>query len=169
MEVLKVREDLQAEINHLQAIVAEAESLMGEKVVENECLHGALQKKEFISIGLKMVLALEERRKEVEGRVAELEFHEAKSISEAVAQTVEEFKSSSKMRDLNIAFSQKTFIKDFELYEGKVARRFSELDLEFLEEDDDKEVGPSDAVIDPSSVEPTFDSSEPTVETPEPV
>ena len=42
----------------------------------------------------------------------------SKSISEVVAQAMEEFKTSSEMKDLNIAFSQKAFIKDFELYEG---------------------------------------------------
>ncbi|EHA8586430.1 hypothetical protein COCNU_scaffold000363G000020 [Cocos nucifera] len=52
-----------------------------------------------------------------------------------VAQVVEEFKTSPKM-DLNITFSQETFIKGFELYEGKVVRRFPELDLSFLKEEE---------------------------------
>ncbi|EHA8589298.1 hypothetical protein COCNU_scaffold008927G000010 [Cocos nucifera] len=44
VEVLKVREDLQAKINHLQAMVAKAKRLMGEKTVESSSpSHGGVQ------------------------------------------------------------------------------------------------------------------------------
>ncbi|EHA8587480.1 hypothetical protein COCNU_scaffold002353G000010 [Cocos nucifera] len=70
VEVLKVREDLQVEINHLQAMAAEAECLTEEKTMKNESLRSALRKEEFISIGLKAALALEE---EARLKVTELE------------------------------------------------------------------------------------------------
>ncbi|KAG1342267.1 hypothetical protein COCNU_05G004960 [Cocos nucifera] len=91
----------------------------------------------------------------------------SKSVSKATAQIVE-FNASSEM-DLNIAFSQKAFIKDFELYEGRVARKFPELDLSFLEEELDEEAGPSDAAADPSPTEVVFESSKPAVEVLEPM
>ncbi|EHA8587534.1 hypothetical protein COCNU_scaffold002525G000040 [Cocos nucifera] len=85
--------------------------------------------------------------------VAELEAQMSKFILEAVAQAMEEFKTSSKMKDLNITFSQKAFIKGFELYEGRIVQRFFELDLGFLEEEEiDEEVGPSSIRADPSSI-----------------
>ncbi|KAG1365026.1 putative Pentatricopeptide repeat-containing protein, mitochondrial [Cocos nucifera] len=62
-KVLKVREDLQAEINRLRAMAAEAECLVEEKTVENKSLRSALRKEEFISVGLKAALALEEEEK----------------------------------------------------------------------------------------------------------
>ncbi|EHA8588260.1 hypothetical protein COCNU_scaffold004569G000010 [Cocos nucifera] len=72
--VLKVREDLQAEINHLQTMAVEAEHLAGEKMMESESLHGILQKEEFISTGLKVVLTLEEEeKKEARLKIVKLE------------------------------------------------------------------------------------------------
>ncbi|KAG1358609.1 hypothetical protein COCNU_08G000550 [Cocos nucifera] len=104
-EMLNVREGLQAEINHLQMMATEAERLAGEKVVENESLHSALQKEEFVLTKLKEALALEEKRKQkVEGRVAGLEAQMPKSISEVAAWAMEEFRVFPKMKDLNIAF-----------------------------------------------------------------
>ena len=111
----------------------------------------------------------EERRKKSKNRIAKLETQMAKSISEAMTQAMEEFKASFKMRNLNIKFGQEAFIKDFELYEGRVARRFFELNLKFLKEEDDVEVGPSDVVVDPSFIELVFDPSEPTIKVFEPV
>ncbi|KAG1334183.1 hypothetical protein COCNU_03G003020 [Cocos nucifera] len=94
----------------------------------------------------------------------------AKSILEAVAQAVEEFKIFFEMKDLTIAFSQKAFIKGFELCEGKVAWRFLELDLSFLEKEEavGEEAGPSSTRADLSFVEPTMEVPEPTSEVPEP-
>ncbi|EHA8587067.1 hypothetical protein COCNU_scaffold001368G000010 [Cocos nucifera] len=147
----------------------EAEHLTGEKMMENESLHSALQK-EFVSIRLKTALPLEEeRRQEAEGRVAGLEAQMLKSISETVARAMEDFKASPKMKDLNIAFGQQAFIKDFELYKGRVARRFPKLDLRFSEEEDDVEAGPFDVAVNPSSVELASGLSEPATEAPEPV
>ncbi|EHA8586437.1 hypothetical protein COCNU_scaffold000378G000010 [Cocos nucifera] len=78
---------------------------MEEKATENENLRKALWKEELISIGLKATLALEEeKKKEVEIKVTELEVKMSNSISEAAARAVEEFKASFEMKDLNIAF-----------------------------------------------------------------
>lgn len=162
-EVLKVREDLQAEIHRLQAMAAEAERLAGEKTTESESLRGALRKEEFVLAGLKAAQTLEEEeKKEARAKVAELEAQMVKSISEAAAQAVEEFNASSEMKDLNIAFSQKAFIKGFELCEGMVARRFSELDLGFLEgeEETGEEAEPSSAAANPSFAEPVVEVPE---------
>ncbi|EHA8586531.1 hypothetical protein COCNU_scaffold000483G000010 [Cocos nucifera] len=63
VKVLKVREDLLAEINHLQAMTAKAECLAREKIAESESLHNALRREEFILVRLKAALALEEKEK----------------------------------------------------------------------------------------------------------
>ncbi|EHA8587252.1 hypothetical protein COCNU_scaffold001707G000010 [Cocos nucifera] len=60
------------------------------------------------------------------------------------------------------------FIKGFELYEGRVAWRFPELDLNFLKEEPNEEAGPSGAAADSSPTEVVPNSSEPTVEVPKP-
>ncbi|EHA8587749.1 hypothetical protein COCNU_scaffold003121G000010 [Cocos nucifera] len=170
VEALKVQENLQAKIDCLQGKVDEAECLTEEKATKNENLRGVLRKEELISIRLKAAFALEEeKKKEVEIKVIELEVKMSKSISEVAARAMEEFKASFKMKDLNIAFSQKAFIKGFELYEGNVAQKFSELDLSFLEEELDKEMGPSNATADPSPAKVVFESSEPTAEVLEPM
>ncbi|EHA8586813.1 hypothetical protein COCNU_scaffold000979G000030 [Cocos nucifera] len=82
---------------------------------------------------------------------------------------MEEFKVSSEMKDLNIAFSQEAFIEGFELCEGRVARRFPELDLSFLgEEEAGKKVGPSSIEANLSSTKPIAEVLEPAMEVPEP-
>ncbi|KAG1355318.1 hypothetical protein COCNU_07G014300 [Cocos nucifera] len=89
----------------------------------------------------------------------------AKSILETMIRAVEEFKISPKMQNLNVEFGQKAFIKNFDLYEGRVARMFLELDLSFLkEEEDDVDAGPSNAIV-----ELAFGPSEPVAEAPEPI
>ena len=60
-------------------------------------------------------------------------------------------------------------MKGFELCKGRVAQRFLELNLKFLDEEDDAEAGLFDAAIDPSSIETTSDPFEPTVEAPKPI
>ncbi|EHA8587070.1 hypothetical protein COCNU_scaffold001372G000010 [Cocos nucifera] len=94
---------------------------MKEKAMENENLWGALWKEELVSIELKAALVLEEEKKEVEIKVIELEVKMSKSILEVVVRGMEEFKASSKIKDLNIAFDQKAFIKGLELCEDRVA------------------------------------------------
>ena len=72
------------------------------------------------------------------------------------------------MTNLNVEFDQEVFIKGFELYEDRVARRFPELNLSFLEEEkDEADVGPSDAAVDPPFVESVFGPFESTAEVPE--
>ncbi|KAG1366975.1 hypothetical protein COCNU_13G007650 [Cocos nucifera] len=106
--------------------------------------------------------------KEVENKVAELEARMAKSISKVMTQSMEKFKASSEMRNLNVEFGQEAFIKNFKLYKGRMARRFFELDLSFLEEEEDEvDTGPSDAAVDPSFIELASDPSESAAEVPE--
>ena len=81
---------------------------------------------------------------------------------------MKEFKASFEMKDLNIAFGHEVFIKNFKLYEGWVAQRFLELDLSFLEEESDEEVGPSGVIADFSPIEVVLKSFEPTAEMPKP-
>ncbi|EHA8588032.1 hypothetical protein COCNU_scaffold003949G000010 [Cocos nucifera] len=170
-EVALTTKDLRAEIYHLQERVVKVEHLAEEKATNIESFQGVLRKEEFISVGVKATLALEvERKKEVENKVAELEARMAKLVLEVMTQAVEEFTASFETRNLNVEFDQEAFIKDFELCKCRVARRFPELDLKFLEEeDDDVEAGPSYAIVDPSFVELAFGPSEPAIEAPEPV
>ena len=72
--------------------------------------------------------------------------------SEAGARAVEEFKASSEMEDLKVQFGLDAFIKGFELCQEKVAGRFLELDLGFLNEASDDEAGPSEIAAHPSPV-----------------
>ena len=65
---------------------------------------------------------------------------------------MEEFKASSEMEDLKVQFSQDAFIKGFELCQEKMAGRFSELDLDFLNEASDDEARPSEAATGPPPV-----------------
>ena len=65
---------------------------------------------------------------------------------------MEEFKASSKMEDLQVQFGQDAFIKGFKLCQKKVAERFPELDLGFLDEASDDEAGPSETAAGPPPV-----------------
>ena len=56
------------------------------------------------------------------------------------------------MEDLKVQFSQDAFIKGFELCQEKVAGRFSELDLGFLDEASDDEAGPSKVTVGPPPI-----------------
>ena len=58
---------------------------------------------------------------------------------------MEEFKTSSEMRDLKVQFGQAAYFKGFELYQEKVVGKFFKLDLGFLDEASDDEAGPSEA------------------------
>ncbi|EHA8588767.1 hypothetical protein COCNU_scaffold006570G000010 [Cocos nucifera] len=153
----------------LKEKVVEVERPAEKKVAKNENIWRVLQKEELVSIGIKTALALEEEKKEAKIKVDELEVKMSKSILMAAARAMEEFKASSKIKDLNIAFSQKAFIKGFELYESRMARKFSKLDLNFLEEEPDEEMGPSNAVTNPSPTEVVFESSELAIEVLEPM
>ncbi|EHA8586494.1 hypothetical protein COCNU_scaffold000446G000020 [Cocos nucifera] len=101
----KAQEDLRVKVRHLQERVDEVEHLAKEKATDIESLQDVLHEKEFTSARLKATLALEEeRRKEAENRVTELEIQMVKSISEAMTQTMVEFKTSLDMRNLNVDF-----------------------------------------------------------------
>ena len=62
-----------------------------------------------------------------------------------MVRAVEEFKTSSEMRDLKVQFGQDAFIKGFELCQEKMVGKFLELNLGFLDEASDDEAGPSEA------------------------
>ena len=82
---------------------------------------------------------------ELKEQVSELKARIPSLVSEASARAVEEFKASSEIEDLKVQFGQDAFIKGFELYQEKVARKFPELDLNFLGEESEDETGPSPA------------------------
>ncbi|EHA8588242.1 hypothetical protein COCNU_scaffold004501G000010 [Cocos nucifera] len=104
-EASKVQGDLQAKVDILHGKVAEAECLMEEKAAKNEDLQGTLRREEVILTELKAALILEEeKKKEVEIKVVELEAQISKFALEVVAQAIEEFKASSGMKDLNVTF-----------------------------------------------------------------
>ena len=116
-----------------------------EKVAEVTSLQKVLQKEEQTLTDLKT--ALEEERRKAEAEASKLKEQILTLVSEARAQAVEEFKTSSEMRNLNIKFGQAAFIKGFELCQEKVVEKFFELDLNFLDEVSDDEVGPSEASV----------------------
>ncbi|EHA8588113.1 hypothetical protein COCNU_scaffold004134G000020 [Cocos nucifera] len=111
----------------LKEKIGEVEHLVEEKTVKIESLQGALRK-EFISVGLKAALALEEeRKKEAEIKVIELEARMAKSISKVMIWTVEEFKASSEMRNPNVKFGQQAFIKGLSSMRAELPKNFPSL------------------------------------------
>ena len=87
---------------------------------------------------------MEESVRKAESEVAHLAEQTPVLVSEARALAVEEFKASAKMRELNVQFGLEAFTKGFELCREKVASRYPDLDLGFLEESED-EAGPSSA------------------------
>ena len=97
--------------------------------------------------------------RKVEAEVANLVEQIPILISEARVLTVEEFKASAEMRDLNVKFSQEAFVKGFELYEEKVAKKFFELNLSFLDEAPKDEAGPSPTATDTAAPLPRTPSS----------
>ena len=97
--------------------------------------------------------------RKAEAEVANLAEQISVLVSKARILAVEEFKTSTEMRDLNVRFGQEAFIKGFELCQEKVAKKFSELDLSFLDEESEDEADPSPAAAPlpgtPSSPTPT--------------
>ena len=81
--------------------------------------------------------------RKAEAEVANLTEQILVLISEARVLAVEEFNASAEMRDLNVKFGQKAFIKGFELCQEKVVKKFFELNLSFLGEASEDEAGPS--------------------------
>ena len=133
-----------------------------EKIAEVVSLQEALQKEGQTSTDLRATL--EEERKKAEAEVSELKAQIPTLVSEAMVRAVEEFKTSSEMRDLKVEFGQATFIKGFELCQEKVVRKFLELDLDFLDEASDDEAGPFEAA---AGLPPVETSSTVAVDLPE--
>ena len=114
-----------------------------EKAAEVVALQEALEREKQAREEEKQTL--EETVRKAEAEVANLAEQISVLVLEARVLAVEEFKTSTEMRDLNVQFGQEAFIKGFELCQEKVARKFLELDLSFLGEESEDEVGPSPA------------------------
>ena len=127
-----MEERCQAEVARLQAKTAEVAALQEALERERQAREEERQ-------------TLEESARRAEAEVANLAEQIPVLVSEARVLVVEEFKTSTEMRDLNVQFGQEAFIKGFELFQEKVARKFSELDLSFLGEESEDEAGPSPA------------------------
>ncbi|EHA8586717.1 hypothetical protein COCNU_scaffold000789G000020 [Cocos nucifera] len=133
---------------------AEVNHLLKKKAVKVEGFQEVIRNVKLTSIGLFTLALEEERRKRAEAKVAELKDQTSRLILEAKAQAVEEFKVSSKIRDMNVSFSWEAFQKGYELCEDRVAAKFSKLDLDFLYEKEPVEAtSPSTIAADPSSIE----------------
>ena len=143
-DILQVEECCRAEVARLQAKTAEVAALQEAMEREKRAREEERQ-------------TLEESTRKAEAEVANLAEQIPVLVSEARALAVEEFKASAEMRDLNVQFGQEAFTKGFELCQEKVASKFPELDLGFLEESED-EAGPSSAT---TAVAPPAPSSPP--------
>ena len=143
-DILQAEERCQAEVARLQAKSAEVATL--QEALERE--KQAREEERQI---------LEESARKAEAEVTHLVEQSSVLVSEARALAVEEFKASTEMRDLNVQFGQEAFTKGFELCQEKVASKFLELNLSFLEESED-EAGPSSAA---TAVAPSAPGSPP--------
>ena len=102
---------------------------------------------------------MEETTRKVEAEVANLIEQTPVLVSEARVLAVEEFKASIGMRDLNVQFGQEAFIKGFELCQERVARKFPELDLNFLGEEFEDEAGLSPSITAAAAPPPRMPNS----------
>ena len=100
---------------------------------------------------------MEESARKAEAEVAHLAEQTPVLVSKARTLAVEEFKASTEMRELNVQFGLEEFTKGFELCRERVASRYPDLDLDFLEESED-EASPSSTAI---AVAPPAPSSPP--------
>ena len=150
-DLLRAEERCQDEVARLQAKTAEVAALREALERERQDREEERQARE------EERRSLEESARKAKAEVAHLTEQTPVLISEARALTVEKFKASVEMRDLNVQFGQEAFTKGFELCQEKVASKFSELDLGFLEESED-ETGPSSAA---TAVAPLAPSSPP--------
>ncbi|XP_073104792.1 uncharacterized protein [Elaeis guineensis] len=135
-DLLQAEERCQAEVARLQAKTAEVAALQEALERERQAREEERQARE------EERRILEESAKKAEAEVTHLVEQTPVLVSEARALTVEEFKASAEMRELNVQFGQEAFTKGFELCQEKVASRYPDLDLGFLEESED-EAGPS--------------------------
>ena len=141
-----MEERRQAEVAHLK-----------EKAVKVVALQEALEREKQAWGEEKRTL--EETVRKAEAEVANLAEQISVLVSEVRVLTVEEFKTSTEMRDLNVQFGQEAFIKGFELCQEKVASKFLELDLSFLGEESEDEVGLSPATTAAAAPLPGMPSS----------
>ncbi|XP_073116189.1 uncharacterized protein [Elaeis guineensis] len=150
-DLLQAEERRQAKVACLQAKTAEVATLQEALERERQAREEERQARE------EERWILEESARKAEAEVAHLVEQTPVLVLEARALAVEEFKASAEMRELNVQFGQEAFTKGFELCQEKVASRFPDLDLGFLEESED-EAGPSSAA---TAVAPPTPSSPP--------
>ena len=137
-DLLQAEERYQDEVAHLQAKMVEVAALREALERERQDREEERQAREDER------RSLEESTRKAEAEVAHLAEQTLVLVSKARTLAVEEFKASAEMRGLNVQFSLEAFTKGFELCREKVASRYPDLGLEFLEESDD-EAGPSPA------------------------
>ena len=137
-DLLRAEERCQDEVARLQAKTAEVAALR--EALERE----RQDREEERRAREEERRSLEESARKAEAEVAHLAEQTPVLVSEARTLAVEEFKTSAEMRELNVQFGLEAFTKGFELCREKVASRYPDLGLEFLEESDD-EAGPSPA------------------------
>ncbi|XP_073109288.1 uncharacterized protein [Elaeis guineensis] len=144
-DLLRAEERCQDEVVRLQAKTAEVaalrEALERERQDREEERQAREEERQAREAERR---SLEESVRKAEAEVAQLAEQTPVLVSEARTLAVEEFKASAEMRELNVQFGLEAFTKGFELCREKVASRYPDLGLEFLEESDD-EAGPSPA------------------------
>ncbi|XP_073107496.1 uncharacterized protein [Elaeis guineensis] len=135
-DLLRAEEHCQDEVARLQAKTAEVAALR--EALERE----RQDREEERQARGEEIRSLEESVRKAEAEVAHLAEQTPVLVSEARALAVEEFKASAEMRELSVQFGLEAFTKGFELCREKVASRYPDLGLDFLEESDD-EAAPS--------------------------
>ncbi|EHA8586520.1 hypothetical protein COCNU_scaffold000478G000070 [Cocos nucifera] len=110
---------------------------------EVECLQNELREErgEIAKLRAELALEKEEKRKAQE------------EVSTAMERVMQNLKSSKDMEDIKIDFAQKVLLKGFQVYMGRVAENFSNIDLDLLLEEPEDRASPSciDAEVAPES------------------
>ena len=110
-------------------------------------------------MGMKTALALEEDKQK---KVKE-------EIDAKKERAIEVFKSSKAMEDIKIAFTQEAFLEGFKVCMKRIAKRFPDMDIDFLIEEPDDKAEPSYAGIASPVIEPDAETSDPTTMILEPI
>ncbi|KAG1360541.1 hypothetical protein COCNU_09G000040 [Cocos nucifera] len=119
-------------------------------------LQEALKREEQMSVDLRAALALEEERKK------EVEMNFAKKKRRAMEEAISTFKSLEEFRDIKVAFTQRAFIKGYDLCQSRVVKKFPELELGFLSGEPSKDktkFSSSKAAIPDAATDPAMSTS----------
>ncbi|EHA8590634.1 hypothetical protein COCNU_scaffold021527G000010 [Cocos nucifera] len=155
-EASKVLQEAQVENKRVRAEVDRLKVASKIQTTEVECLREMLQREEEASAGLRAALtpSKDKRRRNKEEVGAERE------------QAIEVFKSSKAMEDIKIAFVQESFLEGFKICMRRVAKNFSEVDLDLLIDEPSKEADASNAGAASPITESTLGAPEPAAEAP---